>query len=195
MSEATFAAMIPGTIALTGKTIKLTVQSSRRARSIHWQKSPHEPANDIFEALLTRMLKDDVKLSLDILKYSASDADIASLGNPFEPHGHIDTGTEKVAVIAHDTAEIDANAELNSSLLRHIGIALRHAPRSELLDPLHMVGLRRELASSCHRSRDAASFEVVRRYQLHLAASGVGAPRVSQTISTLRFFLVHTQAP
>ena len=38
------------------------------------------------------------------------------------------------------------------------------------------------------RSPDTASFEDVRRYQLHLAASGVGVPTINQTASTLRFF-------
>ena len=33
-----------------------------------------------------------------------------------------------------------------------------------------------------------ATFEDVRRYQLHLTASGVGVPTINQTISTLRFF-------
>src|SRR5256885_3846767 len=37
-------------------------------------------------------------------------------------------------------------------------------------------------------SPDTASFEDVRRYQLHLAASGVGVPTINQTASTLRFF-------
>jgi site-specific recombinase XerD len=37
-------------------------------------------------------------------------------------------------------------------------------------------------------SPDTASFEDVRRYQLHLAASGVGVPSLNQTVSTLRFF-------
>jgi site-specific recombinase XerD len=38
------------------------------------------------------------------------------------------------------------------------------------------------------RSPDTASFEDVRRYQLHLTASGVGIPTINQTVSTLRFF-------
>ena len=38
------------------------------------------------------------------------------------------------------------------------------------------------------RSPDTASFEEVRRYQLHLVASGVGVPTINQTVSTLRFF-------
>jgi site-specific recombinase XerD len=38
------------------------------------------------------------------------------------------------------------------------------------------------------RSPDTASFEDVRRYQLHLTTSGVGVPSINQTVSTLRFF-------
>ncbi len=38
------------------------------------------------------------------------------------------------------------------------------------------------------RSPATASSEDVRRYQLHLTASGVGVPTVNQTVSTLRFF-------
>jgi site-specific recombinase XerD len=38
------------------------------------------------------------------------------------------------------------------------------------------------------RSPDTASFEDVRRYQLHLASSGVGVPTINQIVSTLRFF-------
>jgi len=34
-----------------------------------------------------------------------------------------------------------------------------------------------------------ASCEDVRRYELHLASSGVGVPTINQTVSTLRFFL------
>src|SRR5689334_1131878 len=38
------------------------------------------------------------------------------------------------------------------------------------------------------RSPDTATFEDVRRYQLHLATSGVGVPTINRTVSTLRFF-------
>ena len=46
----------------------------------------------------------------------------------------------------------------------------------------------KNFAAFLGRSPDTASFEDVRRYQLHLAASGVGVPTINQTISTLRFF-------
>src|ERR1700704_4840836 len=38
------------------------------------------------------------------------------------------------------------------------------------------------------RSPDRASFEDVRRFQLHLATSGVGVPTLNQSVATLRFF-------
>ena len=46
----------------------------------------------------------------------------------------------------------------------------------------------KNFAAYLGRSPDAANFEDLRRYQLHLAASGAGVPTLNQTISTLRFF-------
>src|SRR5947199_7821547 len=46
----------------------------------------------------------------------------------------------------------------------------------------------KNFATYLGRSPDTASSEDVRRYQLHLTASGVGVPTVNQTVSTLRFF-------
>jgi integrase/recombinase XerD len=45
-------------------------------------------------------------------------------------------------------------------------------------------------------SPDKASFEDLRRYQLHLVASGAGAPTISHTVTALRFlFLVTLRKP
>jgi site-specific recombinase XerD len=46
----------------------------------------------------------------------------------------------------------------------------------------------KNFAAYLGRSPDTANFEDLRRYQLHLAASGAGVPTLNQTISTLRFF-------
>ena len=46
----------------------------------------------------------------------------------------------------------------------------------------------KNFAAFLGRSPDTASFEDVRRYQLHLATSGAGVPTLNQSISTLRFF-------
>ena len=46
----------------------------------------------------------------------------------------------------------------------------------------------KNFAAFLGRSPETATFEDVRRYQLHLTASGVGVPTINQTVSTLRFF-------
>jgi integrase/recombinase XerD len=46
----------------------------------------------------------------------------------------------------------------------------------------------KNFAAFLGRSPDTARFEDVRRYQLHLAESGVGVPTLNQTVATLRFF-------
>src|SRR6476619_6680223 len=46
----------------------------------------------------------------------------------------------------------------------------------------------KNFAAFLGRSPDTASFEDVRRYQLHLTTSGVGVPTLNQAFSTLRFF-------
>jgi site-specific recombinase XerD len=46
----------------------------------------------------------------------------------------------------------------------------------------------KNFAAFLGRSPDTASFEDVRRYQLHLAAGGAGVPTLNQSVSTLRFF-------
>ena len=46
----------------------------------------------------------------------------------------------------------------------------------------------KNFAAFLGRSPDTASFEDVRRYQLHLAAGGASVPILNQTVATLRFF-------
>src|SRR6201981_3757834 len=46
----------------------------------------------------------------------------------------------------------------------------------------------KNFAAFLGRSPGTASFEDVRRYQLHLARSGVGVPTLNQSVATLRFF-------
>jgi len=46
----------------------------------------------------------------------------------------------------------------------------------------------KSFAAFVGRSPDTATFEDVRRYQLHLTKSGVGVATLNQTVSTLRFF-------
>jgi hypothetical protein len=101
----------------------LSYESSTRPHTIDLNRP-----NDIFEPLLTGVLKDNVKFALDVLQYSPRDANAARLSNPFEARRYIDSLTEDVAPVEHDISDIDADAELNPSFLRLAGIAFRHAP-------------------------------------------------------------------
>src|SRR5882762_8496092 len=60
----------------------------------------------------------------------------------------------------------------------------KFAPKSQH-DYLQRV---KNFAAFLGRSPDAANFEDVRRYQLHLATSGIGVPTLNQSVATLRFF-------
>jgi integrase/recombinase XerD len=46
----------------------------------------------------------------------------------------------------------------------------------------------KNLAAFIGRSPDTASFEDIRRFQLQVAASGVGAGAINRNVSALRFF-------
>ena len=65
--------------------------------------------------------------------------------NAFEPGGDVDAVAVDVVVVADDVAEIDADAELDAPLGRHIGIALGHLA-------LH-------LDRAAHRIDDAGEFD------------------------------------
>jgi integrase/recombinase XerD len=50
----------------------------------------------------------------------------------------------------------------------------------------------KNFAAFLGRSPDTASFEDVRRFQLHLATNGIGVPTLNHTVSALRFFFKTT---
>ncbi len=52
----------------------------------------------------------------------------------------------------------------------------------------HYIQIIKNLAVFLGRSPDTASFEDIRRFQLHVAASGVGVGVINRTASALRFF-------
>jgi integrase/recombinase XerD len=77
----------------------------------------------------------------------------------------------------------EANSPLRRRMIEDMTIR-KFAPKTQH-DYVQRV---KNFAAFLGRSPDTASFEDVRRYQLHLAESGVGVPTLNQTVSTLRFF-------
>jgi len=61
------------------------------------------------------------------LLHSRRQADAAGLGQPFKPRSDVHPVAEDVAVLDHDVAHVDTNAELNAPLGRHGHVALGHA--------------------------------------------------------------------
>ena len=47
-------------------------------------------------------------------------------GDALEPRRHVDAVAEDVVALDDDVAEIDADAEFDAAVLRHVGVALAH---------------------------------------------------------------------
>ena len=60
--------------------------------------------------------------------------------------------------------------------------------RKSAEDPKSYIRTIKDFAAFLGRSPDTASFEDVRRFQLHLAANGAHIPIVNHTVAALRFF-------
>ena len=58
----------------------------------------------------------------------------------------------------------------------------------------HYIQIIKNLAVFLGRSPDTASFEDIRRFQLHVAASGVGVGVINRTASALRFFFIGSRS-
>ena len=64
---------------------------------------------------------------MDLVIRGAGDAYATGLAERFKAGGDVDAIAENVALVDDDIAEIDADAKLDSLLLRHVSIAPHHA--------------------------------------------------------------------
>ena len=55
------------------------------------------------------------------------DADPAGLGDVFQPCSDVDAISEDITLFDHDVADVDAHANFDALVCRHLRIALRHA--------------------------------------------------------------------
>ena len=82
---------------------------------------------DVLQRLLAGVLEGEVEPVADMIAHRCRDADAARLGDALQARRHIDAVAENVAVLDDDVAEIDADAELDAAVLRHVGVAAGHA--------------------------------------------------------------------
>ena len=66
-------------------------------------------------------------LAADLALRVVGDADAAGLGDLLKPRGDIDAVAEDIVGFDHDVAEMNADAEFNSDILRQCGVLFRHA--------------------------------------------------------------------
>src|SRR5215467_4196813 len=62
--------------------------------------------------------------SRGILLHARRYADAAGFGQCFQPSGDVHAVAKDVAILDHDVAHIDANAQLDTPVIGHSGIAL-----------------------------------------------------------------------
>ena len=132
-----------------------------RHRKVGPQAEDPYGLGDVLHALLAEILEAIGDLAPDMVAHAARDADPAGLGQPLDASGDIDAVTEDIAVLHHDIADIDADAEphlaiLAQLLIRQSEVALhldgaldggedaaefrQHAVAGRVADPAAMLG-------------------------------------------------------
>jgi hypothetical protein len=81
-------------------------------------------AGNVLERLLADVLEGEVEAARGVLLNPGRDADAAGLGQPVETGGDVDAVAEDIAILDHNVADIDADAELDAAICRHRGVAL-----------------------------------------------------------------------
>src|SRR5262245_4048342 len=80
----------------------------------------------VLDLLLASVIECKIELVAYLISHHATNADPAGRRQGFEPRGDIDPVAIDIPLIVHDVAEIDANAELDPLIHRHLGIAHSH---------------------------------------------------------------------
>ncbi len=103
---------------------------------------PHRPG-DVLQIALATIFKRHVELVANQPVGVIRDADAPRLRDAFKPRGDVDPVAENIAVLDHDVADMNSDAELDAFVLWYRRVAFDHAA-------LHLYG-----AAHCvHRARE-----------------------------------------
>jgi hypothetical protein len=105
---------------------------------------------DVLELALAQILEQDLGRAVDEIAHRARDVDRAPLGDVLEPRRHVHAVAVDVAVLDHDVAEIDADAEFDALPLGDVGVARRHAV-------LHVDRTAHRFDRTCELGEDAVA--------------------------------------
>jgi hypothetical protein len=95
-------------------------------------------AGNVLNALLPEILEAIGELVADLIADDPRDAQAARLRERLQARCNIDPIAENIVAIGDDVAEIDADAELNAPLVRHICLAREH-PALKLDSAAHRI--------------------------------------------------------
>src|ERR1019366_3704795 len=85
----------------------------------------YRPRN-VFQCLLASILESDIESSLGVLLHAARYADPIRLGQALQTRRYIHAIAKNIVTVDDDVTNVDAHAELDPLLLRHVGVALDH---------------------------------------------------------------------
>jgi hypothetical protein len=99
--------------------------------------NPHR-TGDVLDLLLAHVLEGEVEPVSYLITDDPADADPARLGQGLQSRRDIHPIAEDVVLLDNHVAEIDADAEPDASLLRHLRLAVEH-PTLDLHSAAHGV--------------------------------------------------------
>ena len=97
------------------------IRRNRRALR-HLQTPGAHRFRNVFQILRTHVFKGDIDLPADLPLCVVGYADTAGLRNPLQPRSNIDSVPEDIVVIDDDIADVNADPELDSVVMWHVGI-------------------------------------------------------------------------
>src|SRR2546421_575691 len=92
-----------------------------------WDAPDPHRFGDILQGLRTQILKRYIYLATNLPTSVIRDADTARLCNPLETHCNIDPVTKDIVLFDNDITDVNADAELDPLVLRHVDILFGHA--------------------------------------------------------------------
>ncbi len=82
---------------------------------------------EVLDGVLAQVDEAHVELAVHQAGDLAGDADAAGLGQALQPRGHVDPVAVDVVAVDDDVADVDADAQADAPVLRHLGRPRAHA--------------------------------------------------------------------
>src|SRR4029453_1554987 len=120
--------LVKGRTAIEGLLGRARVSSTgQRCGAAVWDGPDPKWFGDILQGLRTQILKRYIYLATNLPTSVVRDADAARLCDPFEAHCNIDPVTKDIVFFDNNITDVNADAEFDLLVLRHVDILFGHA--------------------------------------------------------------------